>query len=95
MPSFDIFGDSSAAVYVAFGTGCTAAWGFITAFVSGPVTRALKRRIAELEADREQCHDRMTSLEALLFFHGGGELRQAMQKSLSEEHLERIREAQK
>jgi len=61
------------------------------AFVSGPLSKSQERRIKDLERDKGECHQRVSQLEAFLFFHGGGELRSAMQNALSEERIERLK----
>jgi hypothetical protein len=87
----DFLGAEGGRIALGFAAGCGATWTFLKAAVSGPVNRAYERRITDLEKENTRCNDRVSQLETVLLFHGPGEMRQAMQKSLSEEHIERLR----
>lgn len=86
----DLLGSQGGGLAMAFASGCVACWGFMKAFVSGPVNKSYEKRISSLEREKHECHQRVNQLEAFLFFHGGGELRSAMQSALSEERIERL-----
>lgn len=92
LPDIDYLGAQGGSLALAFAAGCAACWAFIKAFVTGPINKSYEKRIASLEEQNDRCEARTLQLETLLFFHGPGNLRQAMQSALSEERIERIKQ---
>jgi len=84
----DFFGADGGRMALAFGAGCAATWGFISKFVAAPTRKALDKRIEELEQSHSRCEERALRLETMLWMHGPQQLRQDIQRVISEEHME-------
>ncbi len=87
----DLGGADGGSLAAAFAAGAAATWGFIRAFISGPIAKQYEARIRLLEADNTQCRadmtdcrERIRDLEVLLTANGFGPLRQQVQKAVSE-----------
>jgi len=72
----------------AFAAGCTATWVFVRNLVMKPAIKSCHQRIAELTEDRDRLIKRISDLELILMMHGPGDLRAAVQASVSENHIE-------
>lgn len=98
MSELDYFGPDGGRLAMAFGTGWAACFAIMIA-LGGFVWRFFgKARIEQLEKDRaadnakcaadlQRERERINDLELLLFMHGPGELRAAMQGAMSEQSL--------
>lgn len=84
----DFLGIDGGRMALSFGAGCAAAWAFISKFVAAPTRKALDKRIQELEESHARCEERALRLETMLWMHGPQQLRQDIQRVISEEHME-------
>ena len=86
--SLDLAGADGGSLALAFGAGCTAAWGFMQRILIGP----LKQQLADLKTEcRERdaaAQARIDQLQTLLLVHGPGPLRQELQAVISEARVE-------
>jgi hypothetical protein len=84
----DWMGAEGGRLWAAFAAGCVGTWTFLQGFFWRGIRKSYEARIALLEEHNDQCHQRQTQLETMLWMHGPQQLRQQIQSVVSEQHVE-------
>jgi hypothetical protein len=95
MDNLDILGADGGRLAMAFATGCAACFAFLRTVFTTPLRQRIRQLDDALEADRRRCADmevrlvqRVQFLEGFVLSMSQGNLRQDMQKVLSEQWLD-------
>lgn len=93
--TIDYTGPEGGRMALSFAAGCTATWVFVRNLVMKPAIKSCHQQIADLRELLDEYREqrrldraRISQLETVLLMHGNGELREAMQKVISETRIE-------